>query len=549
MSNQDKDKNTPASAPPLARRTPGEASVAANRLARRLTEIDARIGAEARSGYTPPPLGETPEEQAARDVVRIASAIADGETDKLPKATGTETGSQLQTDIHAKQQAFQALIQQSSRVQAQLQARNAMTSEAPAKQSFPQLSYQPAVSEPDLSSSPMSQDPQSVPAAEAPISSATPDPIVSPLGEAGQLPNTHASRPPMPAILAHEPSTYAPELAEPRETASQNDTTAGPVAQWRDNRPIAMFGLAACGFAVMIGGAIFALGSVSLEDTLTRLTPAALSDGNETDGTTARQSDTPSITEVRTVNVDPVTGSATMTQASDVPSQVVDKPGIIRAVSGRAVSLPVTLEGPIEQGSSNATGYVRLDNVPAGARLSVGRRIAERAWIVPETQADQILMIVTLNAIAKTATYEIAAQHVGADKLTPLGALQELRVEVSAASQQVAESAPSADQGATAVNDPPRPLATSEVRRLIMRGNQLMRDGKVAEAREAFAEATLANVPEADLAMGQAYDAFYISKVQSNAKPNIKRARFWYQKAAEKGSETAMRKLERLGGA
>jgi TPR repeat protein len=87
-------------------------------------------------------------------------------------------------------------------------------------------------------------------------------------------------------------------------------------------------------------------------------------------------------------------------------------------------------------------------------------------------------------------------------------------------------------------------LDQNEIDTLIRRGKNLLNDGDFAAARVLFERAGSA---EAALTLGSTYDPNVIKRLGAiMVKPDVEKARIWYQLAADRGSAAANLQLANL---
>jgi TPR repeat protein len=87
-------------------------------------------------------------------------------------------------------------------------------------------------------------------------------------------------------------------------------------------------------------------------------------------------------------------------------------------------------------------------------------------------------------------------------------------------------------------------LDQNEIDTLIRRGKNLLNDGDFAAARVLFERAGSA---DAALALGSTYDPNVIKRLGAiMVKPDVEKARKWYQLAADRGSAAASLQLANL---
>jgi hypothetical protein len=109
-----------------------------------------------------------------------------------------------------------------------------------------------------------------------------------------------------------------------------------------------------------------------------------------------------------------------------------------------------------------------------------------------------------------------------------------------------AQTAP-AQTAPPSVAKPEVVLDQNEIDTLIRRGKNLLNDGDFAAARVLFERAANAGSADAALALGSTYDPNVIKRLGAiMVKPDIDKARKWYQLAADRGSAAASLQLANL---
>jgi hypothetical protein len=120
------------------------------------------------------------------------------------------------------------------------------------------------------------------------------------------------------------------------------------------------------------------------------------------------------------------------------------------------------------------------------------------------------------------------------------------------------EPDPPQQQATTAPVPPPQPQApqpvksaptldNGEIATLVKRGEELLQNGDLASARLLLQRAAESGNASAALALGSSYDPLLIQQLGViGIKPDAARAREWYQRAVELGSETASQHLANL---
>jgi hypothetical protein len=89
--------------------------------------------------------------------------------------------------------------------------------------------------------------------------------------------------------------------------------------------------------------------------------------------------------------------------------------------------------------------------------------------------------------------------------------------------------------------------ANNEIAMLLNRGKDFFEDGDVVSARLLFRRAAAAGNAEAAFVLGRTFDPLVADRMGIiGIKPDIARARQWYERAAELGSPAASQELARL---
>jgi hypothetical protein len=112
----------------------------------------------------------------------------------------------------------------------------------------------------------------------------------------------------------------------------------------------------------------------------------------------------------------------------------------------------------------------------------------------------------------------------------------------------VASASPEPIAPPTSFAPPARPavsLARDEVEQLMKRGRYLLAAGDIASARLILTRLANSGEAEAALLLAGTYDAAELAKARIvGAVPDAAKARSWYEKAAEQGSQEARRRLQ-----
>jgi hypothetical protein len=101
---------------------------------------------------------------------------------------------------------------------------------------------------------------------------------------------------------------------------------------------------------------------------------------------------------------------------------------------------------------------------------------------------------------------------------------------------------PPAQEGSTALR-----LDSEEITALIDRGSDLLKRGDLASARLFLRRAAEAGSADAALMLGSTFDPLTIEQLGAiGVAPDVARARQWYERAVELGSDAAAQRLAKL---
>jgi hypothetical protein len=205
--------------------------------------------------------------------------------------------------------------------------------------------------------------------------------------------------------------------------------------------------------------------------------------------------------------------------------------------------------------------FLRIRGLPAMIALSEGHSIAPGTWAValtalpnlklflPEGTDGRSEIVITLVALdgavlaeTKSSLIITTAQR---DTATPPTAASILRAETS-----LQPKAPPVPLIAT----PPlkhrfmTPQDLERAQRLVMKGDQELTEGNVANARLFYQRAADAGLPEAAMALAATYDATELARFKVRGVPaDPKEARRWYERARELGAGEAEQRLRQPG--
>ena len=196
--------------------------------------------------------------------------------------------------------------------------------------------------------------------------------------------------------------------------------------------------------------------------------------------------------------------------------------------AGEALPLSVSLsDGP-------ADAIIVINGLAAGSTLNVGRALGTGGWQ---------LMAAELRDVVVRAPQDFA------------GAM-EVGLELRLANDSVAdrktlhlEWAPPPVAQATIPAVVVRHLDSDEIAALLKRGENFIASGDLASARLVLQRAAEAGEARAALSLAGTYDPIALEKLGfQGPKPDIEKARTWYQRAQELGSTAASGRLQLLAG-
>ena len=233
----------------------------------------------------------------------------------------------------------------------------------------------------------------------------------------------------------------------------------------------------------------------------------------------------------------------------------------------------------IHVGAPPPAAFVAINGLPAGARLTSGRRVANE-WRVPASEISGVSVIPSDGFVGQVqVTAELrdgdgAALVAGSTRLSwtappraaaPQPAASAVTVPPIAAppAARVAAVPPAASPAVpppVAVAPPAAPLAASpppqadvvrnldprEILVLIKRGQELLASGDIQSARLLLQRGAEARDARSALLLGTTYDPASLKQLGASGLADVVQARNWYQKAREWGEPGAQRQLEAL---
>jgi hypothetical protein len=233
----------------------------------------------------------------------------------------------------------------------------------------------------------------------------------------------------------------------------------------------------------------------------------------------------------------------------------------------------------IHVGAPPPAAFVAINGLPAGARLTSGRRVANE-WRVPASEISGVSVIPSDGFVGQVqVTAELrdgdgAALVAGSTRLSwtappraaapqPAASAVTVPQVVPPPAARVAAVPPAASPvvpPTVAIAPPVAPLAVSpspqadvvrnldprEIQVLVKRGQDLLSSGDIQSARLLLQRGAEARDGRAALLLGTTYDPALLKQLGASGLADVAQARSWYQKAREWGEPDAQRQLEAL---
>jgi hypothetical protein len=241
---------------------------------------------------------------------------------------------------------------------------------------------------------------------------------------------------------------------------------------------------------------------------------------------------------------------------------------VVRDGSG-SVNEPLSLGVSVNSPAPSVT--VAIGGMPAGARLTVGRRMSTSEWRVPAQEISDASIVPpadfvgVMNLTAELRGADGAALVSGLVRLTWMSATPVGTVEVSASAAAAASGPPAAptppqqqplaspglaSPGSPSVaraEPPVREIDPDEVAGFVKRAQELLATGDLQAGRLLLLRAAEARDARAALLLAKTFDPILSKQFgAADPEPNLAQARNWYQKAEEWGASEARRQLEAL---
>jgi hypothetical protein len=209
--------------------------------------------------------------------------------------------------------------------------------------------------------------------------------------------------------------------------------------------------------------------------------------------------------------------------------------------------------------------------MPAGAKLTVGRRMSAGEWRVPAQEISDASVIPPADFVG---VMKLTAELGGSDGAALVSSVVRLTwtsarpggpaVEGASTSVATVPSSPaastpqqqpqqqqpiaSAEPPVAARAEPPaREINPNEVAGFVRRAQELLATGDLQAARLLLLRAAQAHDARAALLLAKSFDPIVSKRFgMADAEPDLAQARNWYQKAEEWGASEARRELDAL---
>jgi hypothetical protein len=245
-------------------------------------------------------------------------------------------------------------------------------------------------------------------------------------------------------------------------------------------------------------------------------------------------------------------------------------PTLVVVDSSGPVNERLSLGVNVKSAGPGAT--VTINRMPAGARLTVGRRISSSEWRVPALEISDASVIPpadfvgVMNLTADLLGSGGAALVSSVVQLTWTSATPGGTVVVASASTETVASdhaAPTPEQqpqqqrpmaspappSAARAEAPVREINPAEVAGFVRRAQELLKTGDLQAARLLLLRAAEAHDARAALLLAKTFDPIVPKPFGvADGEPDLAQARNWYQKAEEWGASEARRELDALAG-
>jgi hypothetical protein len=205
----------------------------------------------------------------------------------------------------------------------------------------------------------------------------------------------------------------------------------------------------------------------------------------------------------------------------------------------------------VRVGAPPPGAVVAINGLPAGARLTTGRRVAANEWRVP---ASEISAVSVIPAEGFVGQMMVRVELRDGDGTALVGSSIRLswKPAASVAARPPAPAVVAPPARPAAASPPPqrdtvRNLDPKEISAVVKRGQDLLASGDIAAARLLLLRAAEARDARAALLLARTYDPIVLKQSgASGPLADLAEARNWYQRAKEWGEPEAQRQLDAL---
>ncbi|MDI4235520.1 hypothetical protein OZ411_22175 [Bradyrhizobium sp. Arg237L] len=205
----------------------------------------------------------------------------------------------------------------------------------------------------------------------------------------------------------------------------------------------------------------------------------------------------------------------------------------------------------VRVGAPPPGAVIAIGGLPAGARLTAGKRVAANEWRVPASEISAVSVIPPDGFVGQMV---VTVELRDGDGAALVGSSIRLswKPAASVAAQPPAAVVAAAPARPAAASPPPqmdtvRNLDPKEISVVVKRGQDLLASGDIAAARLLLLRAAEARDARAALLLARTYDPIVLKQLgASGPLADLAQARNWYQKAKEWGEPEAQRQLDAL---
>jgi hypothetical protein len=256
--------------------------------------------------------------------------------------------------------------------------------------------------------------------------------------------------------------------------------------------------------------------------------------------------------------------------AASVPKKPVSTATLrVDDVTGQTKSyIPLSLSA--EPGFTGGDIMLKISGLPDSAYLTSGKRHGDEAWslslsdlrglklVIPEAQVPEIDLAVaafetrTGELAAPVKTMRVALSDVVVQPASAPPPPQQVTALPQRTAVQVVETT-GKDGHPSAIPEPKSmslALAVAQEKpaaALALKGDDLLRSGKLEAARKAYSEAWAQGAGEGAYGLGRSYDPVVLTSLElEGAGPDAEKAVAWYEAAAKAGVPSASKAIVRL---